>query len=324
MAHLQHVPRYLCSLLSKLRLRISLFTLFVITSLAAIAFSCHERITIHREHITASQLLAEEELEFDYGVFPATQQHVSLGQYINPPDTFADLHEIRIRSGHFNKHNARQILSFRNLHSIQAWSICSITPLLRELAGDRRIKSLSIGSDTATLTRADMSSIGECQSLEEIELYDLSAAPTSFQLLRGLPNLKRLTLAGDIANNQVMEAVSQITSLESVEIDSTIITDHGVQQLAKLPNLKRLAIYNSPITGIGFSDAGFRSSLKELKLHYCAINDRGLTDIQNIRGLKALRITHESLSAEAIDSLHANRRDLVIDINLTIDDDFPL
>lgn len=320
----QSAMRRFGSLLYKLRPRISLAAFFTLTTLAAIVFSCHEKITIHREHIVANQLLADQELEFDYGVFPATQEPFSFSQYINPPDTFADLQQIRIRSGDFTKANVRKLLSFRNVDSIEAWNVSSLTPLLRELARDRRIKFLSIGNDILSLTDADISYISNCQSIVKMELYANTGDADSLEQLQALPNLTHLTLAGMLTNDRAIEAISMIDSLESVELISPLITDRGVQHLARLPNLKRLAIYNAAITGIGFCNADFGRSLQELKLHYCTISDSGLADIQKISGLKTLRISQESLPTEAIDDLYAERPDLAIDIYMTINDDFPL
>lgn len=74
------------------------------------------------------------------------------------------------------------------------------------------------------------------------------------QIIKGLPHLLRLNIAGDNINNEAIRDISKyFTSLRSLDVDSNKINDEGIRKISKyLTNLRSLSVaHNTKITNVG-------------------------------------------------------------------------
>ncbi len=153
--------------------------------------------------------------------------------------------------------------------------------------------------ETATdLTLRDLKkypAIGAIQALDGRQ-----CTTRGFELLKDLPNLRRLVLNVSGVTDKELEVIVECKNLRELVIPASGVTDAGVLLLAKLPRLEVLALSENPrITDKSMATIAGLERLQKLYLGKTSLTDQGLAELKPLEGLHQLHVAGTRVTAEA-------------------------
>lgn len=182
---------------------------------------------------------------------------------------------------------------------------------LAQLPYFNNLKSLRLDSRFAT--DIGMQSIGNTESLEELELYGIpNVTDQGVSALTGLRHLKKVeTLSEFGGSNRLTENCLpdfvKITSLENLYLsfDSSRVDfrEDQYQNFASLKNLKHLNLSSSNIRDAALCEIGRLDQLKSLDLSFTHITDEGLSYLSPLSHLTSLSLHGSEVTDEGLSLL---------------------
>ncbi|EMQ2590137.1 LapB repeat-containing protein [Listeria monocytogenes] len=137
-----------------------------------------------------------------------------------------------------------------------------------------KFKNLSLSAGITDLTGLEY-----LKNVEELYLDNINA---SYEPIKSLTTLKKLTINGKSATSDKLPDLSGLSSLTSLEVAQTSIDNAALSKFSNIPNLGKLNISeNTGITKI--SNLENLPNLQELNVTGCQINDfRGIAEFPSL------------------------------------------
>jgi Leucine-rich repeat (LRR) protein len=98
--------------------------------------------------------------------------------------------------------------------------------------------------------------------------------------LKGLPQLRKVTLNGTKVTDAGLERLKGLTGLEKIYLVDTKVTDAGLEHLKDLSNLKVLSLVGTQVTDAGLEHLKSLSNLKELYVYGTKVTEEGGKKLQ--------------------------------------------
>jgi hypothetical protein len=119
-------------------------------------------------------------------------------------------------------------------------------------------------------------------------------------LLRELPDLRVLRLAGTNVTDEGLAHVARLTQLTGLNLSDTRVTDAGLAQLATLTRLETINLANNAITDAGLAILGKQTGLMGIVLSGTKITDAGLAQLRPIPRLTKLNVANTAVTADGV------------------------
>ncbi len=196
-----------------------------------------------------------------------------------------------------------------------------------------RLKHLNLG--VLPVHDQDLAAIAGVASLQTLDVHSAKITDAGLVHLRGLTNLRRLTLTGtrvadlkslvglkqlqslDLSGTPITDEglapVAELVNLRDLNLAGTAITDEGLPPLRKLPKLDVLDLNLTRITDAGLIALGDNPPLGEIKLSGTAITDAGINLVERWSNLRWLRVRKTKATSDRLYSLSGARPKLCID-----------
>lgn len=136
----------------------------------------------------------------------------------------------------------------------------------------------------------------------------------TLQLLRALPDVKGLQIAGDNVTDESLDFLLDCRLLEVVVLSCPHLTDRGLAKLSNLHSLKELQIDSEAITDKGLEYIGGLENLEEMALFCPQITDEGMKHLRGLLKLRTLRVEGTGVTAngaaelrDALPNVEVNR-----------------
>jgi internalin A len=181
---------------------------------------------------------------------------------------------------------------------------------LAVIARDNTAYGLTTNGGSAS----DLDLLRSVPNLEELDLAGTQVGRGAIQKLRGMARLRSLRLDKCNVGDEDLAQLDGLPQLVNLYLHRTRITDEGLAHLAKCPNLTLLAIGDCDI-----SDDGLRNlrALRHLQLLLCGkvychkeedrprITDAAIEHLAPLKSLKEIMLFHTRLSPEGFKRLQA-------------------
>jgi hypothetical protein len=146
---------------------------------------------------------------------------------------------------------------------------------LTHLAGMTKLKQLALAGPQ--ITNKGLAQLAGMRQMDSLELFKTSI--TSLEPIRGLSQLKKLSLCGSPISDEGLRPIRGFSNLRRLLLRGTLITDAGISQLSTLSNLSVLDLDNTRV-----GDAGLRTifelpKIVNLDLDDTRVTDAGLADL---------------------------------------------
>jgi hypothetical protein len=108
-----------------------------------------------------------------------------------------------------------------------------------------------------------------------------NADPKIYTLLKDVPSLQELDLAGLALTDAQLASIAKLTSLRVLHLEKTPTTDAMLAHVKGLKNLAYLNLYGTQITDAGLAQLKGLSSLKSLYVFETKVTDAGITALKS-------------------------------------------
>ena len=98
-------------------------------------------------------------------------------------------------------------------------------------------------------------------------------------LLKNVPSLVELNLAGQKVTDKDLENIAPLSNLMRLHLEGTEITDAGLAHLKGLANLRYLNLYNTQVSDAGLDNLKGLKNLKNLYLWQTKVTDEGAKNL---------------------------------------------
>jgi len=178
----------------------------------------------------------------------------------------------------------------------------------KSVAGLASLKSLSVAGPfadqdgAARLWDTSLGAVGKCGQLEHLSLWHVRIHGESLASLRGLKNLRTLSLWLQGEVNPFLRHLPLLARLESLTLAGEDFGDDDIEFLSRLACLKSLRLENTSVTPAGLKKLTSLDSLEEITLDgsyqpRCRLS-AALDSLQGIRSLARLHLGYISGEAE--------------------------
>lgn len=119
-------------------------------------------------------------------------------------------------------------------------------------------------------------------------------------LLAGLPNLQRLTLAQVRIGSGALDGIEVLSGLRQLDLTASGIGNPEVKQVTVLKNIEVLNLSDTQITNRALSYLKELPRLTELTLANTRIADNGIANLEELKQLKKLNLSNTRVSPQGI------------------------
>ena len=113
-----------------------------------------------------------------------------------------------------------------------------------------------------------------------VDLRSSQSIHSTVPLLKGLPGLKVLTLAGTNLTDEDLADVGQLTGLLMLDLDNTRVTDAGLARLARLHNLYFLSVSGTAVSDAGLMHLRGITGLRSLNVINTLVTEAGIAELE--------------------------------------------
>ncbi len=166
-----------------------------------------------------------------------------------------------------------------------------------------KLQTLALMGREMRLTDAVLDEVAALPELTAVQCFDLPITADGFRRLRGLRNLKVLSLHG--AQVDRLDDLRFFPNLNRVDLNSNPIDDDDLAVLKSLPKLSALDLRKTRITDRGVAILATFPSISELDLGGTAITDAALVDLARLPGLVSLDVKGTKMTAGALTAFKA-------------------
>lgn len=124
----------------------------------------------------------------------------------------------------------------------------------------------------------------------------------SFDLIRSLTTLDKLSFHGDKDFSHATVAIAQLPAIREVSFYNSSLNDKAIEGLAGTNTLRSLDIQRTKVTNHGLKTVGMLKSLKTLKLggYGTQIGDEGIAALEGLSELETLVVSRTRISDDAV------------------------
>ncbi|HKO57436.1 MAG TPA: C45 family autoproteolytic acyltransferase/hydrolase [Thermoanaerobaculia bacterium] len=134
--------------------------------------------------------------------------------------------------------------------------------------------------------------------------FEKAADPMALlPLLRDLPDLRTVQLAGTNVGDEALAQLAGLTRLEQLGLKGTRVTDAGLVHVGRLTNLINLNLSDTQVTDAGLAQLGKLSRLETISLANDAITDAGLAHIAKLTNVAGLVLTGTKVTDAGLEQL---------------------
>lgn len=126
------------------------------------------------------------------------------------------------------------------------------------------------------LNRRDIELLSGLPNLRRLSLAQTRASAGTFEEIKNLPNLRQLDLTATLAGNAEVRQIAELKRLEALSLSDTRITNRALSYLKELPQLAELALANTRIGDEGIAHLEEISTLKKLNLGNVRVSPQGI------------------------------------------------
>jgi hypothetical protein len=117
--------------------------------------------------------------------------------------------------------------------------------------------------------------------------------------------LERIFVSGTNVTDGVIPSLKGLTELRALTLQCDKVGDAGLKHLAGFPKLERLDLSGTGVTDAGMKDVARVPMLRELNLHRTGIGDAGLKELEAAKGLTQLVVTTTRVTDAGVRSFRA-------------------
>ena len=309
------------------RLRFSLRTLLVVTTLVGVCLGWWVHIANQRGAVSAIRSLARSELiHYSYQTIepaaPDWQPGIDKNATSWAPkfllealgkDVFHTVRHVRIYRVDDDQREeiAEQISRLSEVRHLEFVQISATDAMVERLVKLRNLRTLQLRGDL--LTDESLRLIGRLPCLEALHIGG-SFTNAGLMHLRQLATLRCLTLESPHITGRGLAAIAELSKLETVQLKpplpdglaelkacesltslslrSAKVTDRDLQQIAALTSLKRLDLSGNNLIGSGLRHLHGLRNLRDLDLSACGITDDSTKLLASLRSLHMLDLSH--------------------------------
>jgi hypothetical protein len=121
--------------------------------------------------------------------------------------------------------------------------------------------------------------------------------------LKGLSQLKNISLRWAQITDAGLEHVKDLTQLKDLDLTDTQVTDAGLGQLKGLENLEFLGLMGTRVTDEGLKNLKEMEHLKSLNLNGTQVTDVGLEHLKRLNQLQNLWLQGTKITDAGVDKL---------------------
>lgn len=136
-----------------------------------------------------------------------------------------------------------------------------------------------------------------------VDYTNTPVADEALPLVKWLPHVQTLGLAGAQVSDAGLENVAQLRELRTLCLQNTRISDAGLAHLARLQSLEGLYLDGTRITDAGLAHLNQLTSLRHLSLKGTGVTDAGLVHLRGLTKLEELDLSQTRVTPQAIRSL---------------------
>ena len=114
------------------------------------------------------------------------------------------------------------------------------------LAGMNKLRSVTVGPG---VTDAGLAHIQELTAIEELKIVSDAVTENGLQSVSRLKGLKRLTISGRQITDDGLRHLADLKNLESLDLSGAGVSDDGLMHLKGLTSLQKLRCGGTPTTG---------------------------------------------------------------------------
>jgi hypothetical protein len=124
------------------------------------------------------------------------------------------------------------------------------------------------------------------EELRRLTLEDPQVTGRGFAAIKRLPRLARLQLGRSRVDDDGLAAIAQVEVLEQLELDGTMVTDAGLARLNALPNLRQLTLNQATRLTDKATDAlKGMPALAELAVRDSSLSPKAISELKKKQGL---------------------------------------
>jgi internalin A len=120
--------------------------------------------------------------------------------------------------------------------------------------------------------------------------------------LRGLPQLRVLSLKGSPVTDGGLKQLRELTSLGELDLNFTRVTDQGLKELKGLTKLQDLYLGSTAVTDAGLKELKGLSALRLLNLFGTRVTDEGLKELTGLKNLQRLHVAGSGVTKAGIEA----------------------
>lgn len=149
-------------------------------------------------------------------------------------------------------------------------------------------------------------------SITKLELAGSQVSSAGLAHISGLPNLYTLHLANTKVDDKGLAHLGGLKNLGILSLDRTGVTDGGLELLGRMRQLERLYLDGTALTDKGLAHLAGLNQLKELSAVDTKITDAGLKHLTGLKGLEMLKVYNTEVTREGMEELHRTLPQCVI------------
>jgi Leucine-rich repeat (LRR) protein len=222
-----------------------------------------------------------------------TSPTLTSGARLDPTQAVIELRKIGARITMDEKRPGKPVTAV-DLSGLQI-GVGQLAPM-RVLTELEELNMSETRSDAEDLGLENLAGLTKLHKLELRRAYPLNR--TGIAHLRGLKNLRYLTMSHLSVSDRGLAELRDMADLEVLETSGSEITDVGMQQIARCKKLQTLVLHYTSVGDEGVRALSSCPDLTYLSLQGSQITDAGLAAIGTLTGLERLVLTDSPVPHE--------------------------
>ena len=151
---------------------------------------------------------------------------------------------------------------------------------------------VSVNFDQTRITDGDLECLRGLTELRKLSLEDIQMTDAGMARLSELVKLESVNLRDTVSDTGISRLVA-LQQLRDLNLSYTPIGDAGIAHLVALPHLRRLALDGTKITDAALGRLRVLPNLESIRLGYTKITDFGLRSLAGLVCLRELGLGHQ-------------------------------
>jgi hypothetical protein len=139
--------------------------------------------------------------------------------------------------------------------------------------------------------------------VDSISCIDLDFGNEEMAHVKGLSNLRGLSIGGTPITDAGLVHLEELPKLEALSLSTTHVTDAGMKHLRKMTELEGLWLDGTQVTDAGLEHLGELSKLEYLYLSRTGVTDAGLKQLRKLTNLQVLDLAQTEVGDADLEHL---------------------